>query len=34
MPDAPLVAGTVLLIGCFAVLLANVMKAARGLLRE
>ena len=30
MPDAPLVAGAVLLIGCLAVLLANVMKAARG----
>ena len=34
MPHAPLVAGTVLLIGCLAALLANVMKAARGLLRE
>lgn len=30
MPDAPLVAGAVLLIGCLAVLLANVKKAARG----
>ena len=29
MPDAPLVAGAVLLFGCLAVLLANVMKAAR-----
>jgi hypothetical protein len=30
MPDAPLVAGAVLLIGCLAALLANVKKAARG----
>ena len=30
MPDTPLVAGAVLLIGCLAVLLANVKKAARG----
>ena len=30
MPDAPLVAGAVLLTGCLAVLLANVKKAARG----
>ena len=29
MPDMPLVAGAVLLIGCLAVLFANVMKAAR-----
>ena len=28
MPDMPLVAGAVLLIGCLAVLFANVMKAA------
>ena len=27
MPDMPLVAGAVLLIGCLAVLFANVMKA-------
>ena len=29
MPDMPLVAGAVLLIGCLAVLFANVMKAAQ-----
>ena len=29
MPEMPLAAGAVLLIGCLAVLLANVMKAAR-----
>jgi Na+/H+ antiporter NhaD/arsenite permease-like protein len=29
MPNAPLVAGAVLLIGCVAVLFANVMKAAQ-----
>ena len=29
MPDAPLVAGAVLLIGCLAVLFANDMKAAQ-----
>jgi len=28
-PDMPLVAGAVLLIGCLAVLFANVMKAAQ-----
>jgi hypothetical protein len=28
MPDLPLAAGTVLLVGCPSVLLANVMKAA------
>jgi hypothetical protein len=30
MPDVPLAAGAVLLIGCVGVLFANVMKAARG----
>jgi hypothetical protein len=30
MPDMPLAAGAVLLIGCLAVLFANVMKAAQG----
>jgi hypothetical protein len=30
MPDMPLAAGAVLLIGCLGVLLANVIKAARG----
>jgi hypothetical protein len=29
MPDMPLAAGAVLLIGCLVVLLANVIKAAR-----
>jgi hypothetical protein len=29
MPNAPLVAGSLLLIGCLAVLFANVMKAAQ-----
>jgi len=29
MPDMPLVAGAVLLIGCLSVLFANVMKAAQ-----
>ena len=29
MPDAPLVAGAVLLMGCLAVLFINVMKAAQ-----
>ena len=29
MPDMPLVAGAVLLIGCLAVLFTNVMKAAQ-----
>ena len=29
MPDMPLVAGAMLLIGCLAVLFANVMKAAQ-----
>jgi hypothetical protein len=29
MPDMPLAAGAVLLIGCLGVLFANVMKAAR-----
>jgi len=29
MPDMPLVAGAVLLIGCLAVLFANVMKATQ-----
>ena len=29
MPDMPLVAGAMLLIGCLAVLFANVMKAAK-----
>jgi hypothetical protein len=29
MPDAPLAAGAVLLLGCLVVLFANVMKAAR-----
>ena len=29
IPDMPLVAGAVLLIGCLAVLFANVMKAAQ-----
>jgi hypothetical protein len=29
MPDVPLAAGSVLLIGCLVVLLANVIKAAR-----
>jgi hypothetical protein len=29
MPEMPLAAGAVLLIGCLGVLLANVMKAAR-----
>ena len=29
MPDMPLVAGAVLLIGCLGVLFANVMKAAQ-----
>jgi hypothetical protein len=28
MPDMPLVAGAILLVGCLAVLFANVMKAA------
>ena len=30
MPDVPLAAGAVLLVGCLGVLFANVMKAARG----
>jgi hypothetical protein len=30
MPNAPLVAGAVLLIGCLAVLFANVMNATQG----
>jgi hypothetical protein len=30
MPDMPLAAGAVLLIGCLAALFANVMKAAQG----
>jgi hypothetical protein len=30
IPDMPLAAGAVLLIGCLAVLFANVMKAAQG----
>jgi hypothetical protein len=30
MPDMPLAAGAVLLLGCLAVRLANVIKAARG----
>jgi len=29
MPDMPLVAGAILLVGCLAVLFANVMKAAQ-----
>jgi hypothetical protein len=29
MPDMPLVAGAMLLVGCLAVLFANVMKAAQ-----
>ena len=34
MPDMPLVAGAILLVGCLAVLFANVMKAAQESFRE